>query len=372
MTPKCYNRGASPMTGWMTLAARRRHPATGFGLTLLLILSVLCFSGEAFATVVLRMNHQFPETTVGSKIDQWFASEVLAATQGAVDIHIYWSNRLGDPRDNLSLLQRGDIDMAAMSAGYFPDALPLFAAPNAIPMGMDDICQASAIMKAVVDKIPALEQEAAASGVRPLFFHTLNPYLLVSTAPITSFSQLSGKRIRAWGNDLPRLISSAGATPVTLFLPDVYNALKHGVIDACPFSVDLAVSYQIHDFARHISDVVIWEGPAWGVWISLKAWDRLSPAHRQIFIDTAEKARLKELPELLAAEKSAREYLTNQGIQFHRFPEKEQQAWKAAAPDFFSEFISEMAAQGKGNAAKQMVEIWSSLRERVQCPEGTR
>jgi len=318
------------------------------------------------------MNHQFPETAVGSKIDQWFADEIFKATKGEVEIKIFWSNKLGNPRDNLVLLSRGDIDMAAMSAGYFPSELPHFSAPNSIPMGMDNICQASEIMKAFIDQIPAFAQEAAQRGVQPLFFHVLNPYVLVSKEPITSFAQLKGKRIRSWGNDMPRLISSAEGKPLNLFLPDIYNALKHNVIDACPFSYDLVVSYKLFEVATHISNVVMWEGPGWGVWIGQKAMDKLSVTQRQLFFEIAEKARLKELPESMAAEKQAKEFLKTKGVQFHSFPLKEQEKWKSASPDFFLEFIHKMEISGKGESARQMVELWLSMRNNILCPDSSK
>lgn len=170
---------------------------------------------SAGAKTLLRMNHQFPATAAASKIDRWFADRIREATEGEVTIRIFWSNGLGEPRENLSLLRNGDIDMAAMSAGYFPSELPLFSAPNSIPMGMDNICQASAVMHAFMTRIPAFGKEAEQNGIRPLLFHLLNPYLLVTRDPVRSLSGLADKRIRTWGKDMPRLVRAAGGTPVT-------------------------------------------------------------------------------------------------------------------------------------------------------------
>lgn len=87
----------------------------------------------AHAKTVLKMNHQFPANTVGSRIDQWFADEIERLTNGEIEIRIFWDNGLGGPRENLALLKQGDIDMAAMSAGYYPDELALHAAPIRAP-----------------------------------------------------------------------------------------------------------------------------------------------------------------------------------------------------------------------------------------------
>lgn len=74
--------------------------------------------------LTLTLNHQFPATALGSKIDQWFADEVKQASKGEVEIRIFWSGAMGAARENLVMLKNGTIDMAAMSAGYFPAELP--------------------------------------------------------------------------------------------------------------------------------------------------------------------------------------------------------------------------------------------------------
>ena len=87
---------------------------------MMIIALTLAGQPDAGAKTRLMMNHQFPEDTAGSKLDQWFADEVAKATEGEVEIKIYWSNTLGAAKENLKLLSSGVIDMAGMSSGYFP------------------------------------------------------------------------------------------------------------------------------------------------------------------------------------------------------------------------------------------------------------
>jgi TRAP-type C4-dicarboxylate transport system substrate-binding protein len=340
---------------------RRIAPA----LALALMLSLGARAAAPAGAVTLRMNHQFPKTAAGSGIDQWFADEVAKASDGELKIKIYWAGALGGAKENLTLLRNGAIDMAAMSAGYFPSDLPLFSAPNSIPMAMNNIRQASAIMKALVEEVPAYMEEAKSNNIRPLFFHLLNPYLLVTREPVTSLEDLQGLKIRTWGEDMPRLMRAAGAVPVTIFLPELYENLQRGVIDGCPFSVDLTVTYKIYEVAPHITEVVVWEGPAWGIWVSQKTWRELSREHRRILTDTAERARARELEHTARAEREARKTLKARGVTFHSFPEKDLERWREAAPDFFADWIAKMEKRGKGDAARRAVEIWKRLRREI-------
>lgn len=334
----------------------------------LFILISIGFSFSLFAKTTLKMNHQFPANAVGSVLDQWFADEVFRQSQGVIEIKIYWSNALGEPNENLVLLKNNAIDMAAMSAGYFPKELPLHSAPNSIPMGMDNICQSSRIMDAFLKDIPEFQEEASKNGVRALFFHLLNPYLLVTKKPVTQFAELKGLRIRTWGKDMPRLMKAAGAKSVTLFLPDIYDALKHDVIDGCPFSTDLMKSYKIYELAKHVTEVVLWEGPSWGVWISERAWERLSLENRQLLIKVADQTKQREVQKTLEADKNARAFLKANGVQFHQFPAEELEMWKKASPDFFSDLQRQLEKKGLKKAGKNMIQLWTEIRENQACP----
>lgn len=337
-------------TAWNTLAAA----------TLAIGLSV-GFSVQAASAVTLQMNHQMPATAVGSKVDQWFADEVEKRTGGEVKINIFWSEGLGKASETLSLLQSGAIDMAGLSPGYFPAELPLFTAPNSFPMAIDSIDQAAELMDRLVREVPGYMEEAEANGIRPLFFHVLNPYLLVSVEPITELEQMQGVKMRTWGAHMPRMVEAAGGTAVTLSLPDIYEALSRGVIDAAPFAVDLVVTYKIYEVAKNVSEITLWDGPTWGVWISDAGWAKLTPEQQAIVQEVAEEARLRDLTAVGEAADSAREELVAQGVAFHAFDEADRKAWRAALPDFFAEWVAEMESQGKGDSARQATEIWTEV-----------
>ncbi len=315
----------------------------------------------ANAKTVLKLNSQWPATTAGSKVDQWFADEVNKRTNGEVEIKIFWSEALGKANENLSLMQKGAVEMGAMSPAYFPTQLPFHTAPNSLPMAMLTVTQANALMKRLMAEVPAFAAEAKANGVRTLFFHHLNPYLLVSKEPLTNLQALKGKKIRTWGTDMPRMAQAQGMTPVTLSLPEIYEGLGRGVVDAAPFSVDLVVAYKIYEVAKNISEVTLWLGPSWGVWIGEPAWQKLSPQHQKVMLDVATEASQRDMEATMAAEQVARDDLIKRGVKFHPFPEGDKQKWKASLPDYFAEFIAAQEKLGKGADAAKMVAIWKEV-----------
>ena len=318
-------------------------------------------TSAASADVTLRLSHQWTENNAGSTIDKWFAEEVEKRTGGAVKIKIFWSEALGKAKENLGLLQQGAIDMAAMSPGYFPAEMPFYAAPNSIPMTMDDVPHATELMKRLMSEVPIYQEETKRNGIKAIFFHHLNPYKLVCKEPVTSVAGMEGKKMRTWGKDMPRMVEAAGGTPVTLSLPEIYEGLGRGTVDCAPFAVDLVVNYKIYEVAKNISDITLWLGPSTGIWISQSAWEKLTPEQQDILVQTGLEAAERDRDAVLKAGEAAIGTLKEKGVQFHDFPDAEKAKWREANPDFFADFIAEMDGNGWGDDARKTIAIWKEV-----------
>ena len=318
-------------------------------------------AAPAAAEVTLRMSHQWTENNAGSVVDKWFAKEVEKRTNGEVKIKIFWSGALGKAKENLGLLQQGAVDMAAMSPGYFPAEMPFYAAPNSIPMTMDEVPHATALMKRLMTEVPIYQAETKRNGIRAVFFHHLNPYKLVCKNAVTTVDGMKGKKMRTWGKDMPRMVQAAGGTPVTLSLPEIYEGLSRGSVDCAPFAVDLVINYKIYEVAKHISDITLWLGPSTGIWISQSAWAKLTPAQQDIITKTGLEAAERDRDAVLAAGKAAIGKLKAKGVSFHDFPDAEKAKWRAANPNFFADFIKDMDKKGWGDDARKTIAIWKEV-----------
>ena len=244
---------------------------------------------------------------------------------------------------------------------YFPAELPFHAAPNSIPMAMANVDEAFELMTRLLVEVPVLDDEAKENGIKTLFFHYLNPYKLVCTDRITGIADMQGKKMRTWGKDLPRAVEAVGATPVTLFFPDIYEALARNTVDCIPVAVDLLLNYKFYEVAKHVHDVTIWEGPTAGNWITLSAWDKLSAEQQKIVQEVSLEAMSRDRDATIAAGEAAIAELKAHGVQFHDFPAADAAKWRELIPDFFGDFIKDMEAKGKGDAARKMIEIWKEV-----------
>lgn len=323
--------------------------------------AALALAAPAAAETTFKMSTQWTENTVTSEADRWWAAELDKRTGGALKVKIFYAGTLAKANENLQLIRSGGVELANMSASYFGADLPLHTAPNSIPMAMSKVPQATELITRLMAEVPELDAEAKRNGVKALFFHHLNPYQLVCKEPVASLADLKGKKIRTWGSDMPRMVQAAGAVPVTLGLAELYEGLSRGTVDCIPFSVDLMVSYKIHEVAKHVHDVTLWLGPTSGVWMARPVWDKLSPEHQAIILEVSVEAARKDRDLTVAAAGEAVETLKANGVTFHTFPEADKKAWKAANPDFFAAFIEAQEKAGNGDAARKIVEIWQEV-----------
>lgn len=308
-----------------------------------------------------KLSSQWVENTVISQTNRWWAEELEKRSQGKVKVKIFYAGTLAKATENLQLIRSGGVELVNMSPSYFGADLPLFTAPNSIPMAMAEVPQTTVLIQRLLKELPALDEEAKRNGVKALHFHHLNPYKLVCSKEVKSIDDIKGKKIRTWGSDMPKMVQAAGGVPVTLGLPELYEGLNRGTVDCIPFSVDLMVSYKIHEVAKHVHDITLWLGPTSGLWMARPAWDKLSPDQQKLFEQVSGEAALRDRDLTIAAAKTATETLKAAGVQFHSFPEADKKKWKAQNPDFFADFIVVQDKAGRGDAAKQMVKIWKEV-----------
>ena len=323
--------------------------------------AMLLFATGSTSAQMLKMSSQWTENTPGGQVDIWWADQIRERTNGEVDIKIFWEGQLGKGKENLGLIQEGAIELAAMSPGYFPAELPFHAAPNSIPMAMSEVPQATELMERLLQEVPEFDMEAQRNGMKALFFHHLNPYLLVCKEPVSSVADMNGKKVRTWGKDMPRMVEAAGGVAVTLGLAELYEGLQKGTVDCIPFSVDLMVSYKIYEVAKHIHNITLWEGPTNAVWISSNIWNGLTDEQRAIIQELSFEAARRDRDQVLAAGGAAIDELKAQGVQFHDFPADEAAKWRAANPDFFADFIADMTELGRGEDAEKTIQIWREV-----------
>lgn len=320
--------------------------------------ATVCAAASASAQEV-RFANFLPASLTQVQVDQWFADELDRRSGGRIKMKIFPAGSMGKPTELLKLVSDGGVHGAATSPGYFPSQMPFLYATNSLPLASSSAEQTSRIVHTLYNEIPALKEEMKQNNVHPLFWHVLDPYYLICRTPVRSLEDLKGKKIRSWGEDVPRLFKGAGAVPVNLLPAELYESLQRGTIDCTPYSLSTATSLKLHEVAKYVTFLSIGAPGGWPQFYNLKTWESWPAETRALFTQVAEDAKKHELRELAKADEEARRVMKAAGVEFIPFPD--QKKFEALAPSFLDEWAARMQAQGKGAEAAKMAARWKQL-----------
>lgn len=135
-----------------------------------------------------------------------------------------------------------------------------------------------------------LRNDYIAQGFRALAYINYGARHLLTKEPITTPEQLKGKRIRVIQSPLhTELWKAYGANPTPIPIPEVYNALKSGVVDAMDLTKSAYAGFKLYEVVPYLTETAhIW---AVGViYIGEGVWKTLKEDERQAFAGAAVEA----------------------------------------------------------------------------------
>jgi TRAP-type C4-dicarboxylate transport system substrate-binding protein len=174
--------------------------------------------------------------------------------------------------------------------------------------------------------------------------------------PVRTLADFKGMKVRAPTRQTNRLLARLGATPVSMPVPQVADALSKGVIDGAVVPWEVVPSIKVHEMVRFHSetDAVM---PALYTAVFLfamnrKTYDGLPADLRKVIDDNSGLALARELGQLWdASAPSARKLATDRGNQINVIPATELAQWDRAARPLYADWIADMNRRGlDGNA----------------------
>jgi len=132
-----------------------------------------------------------------------------------------------------------------------------------------------------------LRQKLAAQNfIAPAYINYGARHLLTKTA-ITRREQLEGLRIRVIQSPLhTELWHSLGANPTAIPIPETYNALKTGVVDAMDLTKSAYAGFKLYEVVPYLIETShIWAAGV--VYFSRPFWNSLTNEQREVFEEAA-------------------------------------------------------------------------------------
>ncbi|BAT58599.1 C4-dicarboxylate-binding periplasmic protein precursor [Variibacter gotjawalensis] len=325
------------------------------GLCRLLLLPIIAatINSAAAAEITIRFPIEYAADIAPGVANREFKELVEQQTNGRVEVKLFPSGSLYKGLDLVQAILRGDAEMSTLTSAYWTALSPklsVFELPYAFP-------ERSAFYRAIDD---AGFMESAYSDVeqKGAKIIAVLPYdhfgFATRTKALRAPRDMAGLKMRGLGRTNSAILSSLGASPVSLNLVELSPALQQGVIDGLNAPIDIMLAYKWYESVKHITYAPAYLG--FYPWMAnAKWWSGLPPDLRKIIQETAIEVALRHRARSEAETDKAIEALRRHGVDVHVQTSEERGAWaeatssvwKQAEPQIGAELIARVRAYSK-------------------------
>jgi TRAP-type C4-dicarboxylate transport system substrate-binding protein len=315
---------------------------------------------QDWPTEAIRYANFMPAGFTTSVIDQFIVDEIEKRTDGAVKIEIFHGGALGGPGEMIELVGSGAVDIGNFPVDYFFSQFPVASLNGSLPMLFETAQDAAHLMRESYEQIPEVKAELDATNLHPFLYRGLPQYRIICTKPVETLADFQGLKVRTYGTFHPMLFQAFGAVPVNMELGETYDGLQRGTVDCVYMNYLTASLFKLFEVAKYTSDAEFGATPLYLAYVNQGTWDGWSDEFKTLFNDVVAEAEAMADAEINAAEQGGLETLLANGVTL--VPFKDQEKMEAEAPDFLELWVGEVAAVGKGDAARAHADF---IRKRI-------
>lgn len=280
-----------------------------------------------------------------SRVVQSFADRVNARLAGRLKINPVYGSSLGVPGPDVAVaLNEGVFQCDFTALPYLAGDIPVLGIaglPALLPNNYQALMAHSVLA-------PYYASELESRGVLLIGNPQLFPKQGMWTKkPIQSLADLKGIRLRVSSPEQTMMANALGAIPVSLNMPEVYQALERGMLDAILGSTATAMAVSAWEVLDYGIDVAF-TAADWGFLVGKSAWDELPTDIQLALMEEARATTNESNWRSLAEEANDWATLTGKGME------------KVTPPAGFSQDLAELCApvwdswaQSKGGVAAQ-------------------
>ncbi|WP_010141847.1 TRAP transporter substrate-binding protein [Oceanicola sp. S124] len=177
-----------------------------------------------------------------------FAEMVAEKTGGEVTVELYNGGELGPgPVEQYSRALDGVADFAISLAGYTASTFPLTLVGE-LPGVLDEATGTATFW----DNMDLLKGEYRRVQLVALWSSAKN-YIFSASTPIRTLEDIKGLKVRVPSRNTGLMVEAWGATPVSMPVSEIYNALQTGVIDAAMIDGTGVNAFKLGEVSKYLT-----------------------------------------------------------------------------------------------------------------------
>ena len=250
-----------------------------------------------------------------------FAQIVEAKSGGKLKVSVFPGGALGSDQANVSALQGGTLEMAAMNSGIFASLVKDFEIYD-FPFLFGNPKEADAVVDGPFGQ--GLHKRLEDRGLVGLAYYELGfRQLTNSKRPVTKVEDIAGLKLRVIPNPINiDWVSALGANPTPLPFPELYAALEQGAVDGQENPLATIQGAKLNEVQKYLTLTNHQYNPQ-SVVISKKFWDSLSADEKKILQDAATESAGYQREQSRSAAAGILDNLKKSGMQVSELPPAE-------------------------------------------------
>jgi tripartite ATP-independent transporter DctP family solute receptor len=285
-----------------------------------LALSALAVAAQAQVKTIKFANQNAKGHPVVMGMEK-FAELVEQKSRGKLKVNVFPGGALGSDQANISALQGGTLEMAAMNSGIFASVVKEFAVYD-FPFLFGSPKEADAVVDGPFGQ--SLHKKLEDKGLVGLAYYELGfRQLTNSKHPIAKVEDIAGLKLRVIPNPINiDWVTALGANPTPLPFPELYSALEQKAVDGQENPVATIQGAKLYEVQKYMTITNHQYNPQ-SVVISRKFWDSLSEGERKIVAEAAQESAKYQREQSRAASAGILEQLKKAGMQVTELPPAE-------------------------------------------------
>ena len=246
------------------------------------------FMSVASAQTTMKISISVAQNSHQGVAIDTFAREVERRTNGRYKVQAFYSGSLGGERESIEAVQLGTQELTFTSTGPVPNFVPEARILD-IPFLFRDKPHARAVLdgpigQEMLGKFEAKGFKALAWGENGVRHMTNNK------RPVNVPDDLKGLKMRTMENPVHvTAYKGLGIVTTPMAFPEVFTALQQGTVDGQENPLSVIMSAKFEQVQKHLSLTGHVYSPAVFL-MSKAAFDKLSAADKQAFLDSAVEA----------------------------------------------------------------------------------
>lgn len=286
-------------------------------------------------------------------------------TNGKVKVERFTAGALGGPLEQLGLASSGAADIISLHIDQYAQQLPLHQITNTELMvsGAQGLTSVTAIVHELPETKPLFEAEQKKNNIKILHFYVNGPTGITARFPAKSLADVKGKKVNVIAAYQREVFKEVGWIPVNVQIPELYEALSRGVIDAIFMATAANVPLKWHEVGKvhlQLVDNTILSTP---LAFNLDSWNRLPADVQKAFIEAAWETAQWTVEATEMNLKGTYKAFEEKGAKVIKISQKESEAFfKVLFKHSVNNWLNICKAAGVEKEAKVIQKYWDEMK----------